>query len=345
MAKNKWFLLQLFGGEGGASAGGEGDGGGASSGANAPTGAQPVDAEQARLLELGVPADKIRKRSRTAKRAESGVVANAQSFIPDTQAQKDDASQNNVPTEEKTTEAPARMTWDEIMKDPEYNKEMRKTVESRLASERKAADILDKISPALELIARKHGLDPANMDYDALVKAVGDDDSYYEEKALQMGVPTEVAKDIEKAEREANQAKQTLEDKKMNDHILKIQKQGEELKKTFPSFDLDKEMENPAFVRMTHPNVGISVEDAYFTIHRKEIMAAGMQVTAQQTAEKLANSIQAGSRRPTENGTSGQSPSVTTFDYSKASREQREALKSKIYAAALRGEKVYPGSR
>jgi hypothetical protein len=87
----------------------------------------------------------------------------------------------------------------------------------------------------------------------------------------------------------------------------------------------------------------MSVEDAYYAVHRKEIDAARSQVIAQQTMQKASNAIQAGSRRPDENGTSGQSPSVTTFDYSQASRDQREALKKQIRAAAARGEKLYPG--
>ena len=95
---------------------------------------------------------------------------------------------------------------------------------------------------------------------------------------------------------------------------------------------------------MTAPGTGLmSVEDAYRAVHRKEIEAAQSQVIAQRTAQKISNAIQAGSRRPDENGTSGQSASVTTFDYSKASKAQRDALKQQIRAAAARGEKLYPG--
>ena len=68
-----------------------------------------------------------------------------------------------------------------------------------------------------------------------------------------------------------------------------------------------------------------------------------MQVTAQKTAEKISNAIASGSRRPDESGTSSQAPSVSTFDYRNASRDQREALKKRIREAAARGEKLYPG--
>ena len=57
--QNKWQLLQLFGGEGGASgASAAGDGGNA---AAAATGENSADAGHQRLRELGVPESKIRK--------------------------------------------------------------------------------------------------------------------------------------------------------------------------------------------------------------------------------------------------------------------------------------------
>ena len=60
-------------------------------------------------------------------------------------------------------------------------------------------------------------------------------------------------------------------------------------------------------------------------------------------AEQMSNAIRSGQARPVENGTQAQAPSVTTFDYAHASREQREALKRQIREAAARGQKIYPG--
>jgi hypothetical protein len=239
------------------------------------------------------------------------------------------------------------MSWEEIMADPEYNKQMQSVVQSRLKNAKAAEESLAKLAPALELLARRHGLNAENMDYEALAKAINDDDAFYEDKALEMGVTLETAKRIDQQERDhARQQREearNLEQQKLRNHFMKLEQQGEALKKVFPKFDLRTELQNPVFARMTSPNVGVSVEDAYHAVHRKEIMSAGMQVTAQQTAQKISNAIQAGSRRPDENGTSGQAASVTTFDYSKASKAQRDALKQQIRAAAARGEKLYPG--
>lgn len=332
MFKNKWLNLQLFAGEGAGDGGGEG----------AATGESAVDPGQQRLLELGVPAEKIRKnRAYKLNTPVQNPAAAGQGKTQEPQAQQ--AAAANHPTEEKKTDAPARMSWDDIMKDPEYNKQMQATVQSRLKSAKGAEETLGKMAPALELLARKHGQDPANIDYDALAKAISDDDDYYEDKALEMGVSLETAKKIDQQEREtARQQREearTLEEQKFQNHIMKLEQQGEALKQVFPNFDLRTELRNPVFARMTSPNVGISVEDAYYAIHRNEIQKASMQVTAQKVAQKFSNAIQSGSRRPNENGTSGQAPSVTTFDYSRASREQREALKKRIRS----GEKIYPG--
>ena len=342
MAKTKWFWLQLFAGEGAGASGGEGGGDGAVTGVN-----DGAAAEHQRLLELGVPEEKLRKR---AKRASAQLPEGAVRTAPKEEAkpQEQVATAEENPTEEKTEDkSPTRMSWDEIMADPEYNKQMQSVVQSRLKTAKAAEESLAKLAPALEVLARRHGLDTENMDYEAIAKAINNDDAYYEDKALEMGVSVETAKRIDQESREkARQQKQeaaNLEQQRLHNHFMKLEQQGEALKKVFPKFDLRKELQNPVFARMTSPNMGMSVEDAYHAVHRKEIAAAQSQVIAQQTAQKISNSIQAGSRRPDENGTSGRSPSVTTFDYSKASRDQREALKKQIRSAAARGEKLYPG--
>ena len=337
MENTKWLNLQLFGGEG-AGASGAGEGGG-----EATTGDNATAAAEQRLRELGVPEDKIRKRA--SKVASKMPQAKAEPVAQEVTEEQTAPAEEN-PTEEKT-ETPARMSWDEIMKDPEYNKQMQAVVQSRLKTAKGAEENLSKLAPALEVLARKYDLDPTKMDYDTLAKKISDDDDYYQDKALEMGVSVETAKKLDQMERnnerEKAQQERTLQEQKIQQHIVKLEQQGEALKKVFPNFDLRTELQNPAFARMTSPNVGISVEDAYYAVHRNEIQAAAMQVTAQKTAEKISNAIQAGSRRPDESGASSQAPSVNTFNYRNASRDQREALKQRIRAAAARGETLYPG--
>ena len=336
--------LQLFGGEGAGASGGEGGG-------TATTGDNATAAAEQRLRELGVPEAKIRKSaSKVASKMPSTPATTAAVEQKTEETNVESAATQEKPTTEDTKDTPKRMSWDEIMKDPEYNKEMQAVVRSRLKSEKSAEEALGKMAPAIEVMARKYGLDAKNMDYDALAKAINDDDAYYEDKALEMGVSVETAKRVDQMERNTERQKameqRTLQEQALQQHFISLERQGEELKKVFPSFDLRKELQNPAFARMTAPGKGImSVEDAYRAVHRQEIDSAASQIIAQKTAEKISNAIVSGSRRPDESGASSQAPSVSTFDYSKASREQREAFKRDLRARMARGEKVYPGQR
>lgn len=328
----KWLGLQLFAGGG--------DGGDGAEGAEGTAGDTTPDAGESRLRELGVPESVLERRAKRAGRSISRPVA-------DESLKQDAAAENTTPTESTDPEPHKRMTWDEIMADPEYNRQMQSTMQARLKTAKAAEETLGKLAPAFELLGRRYGLDPKNLDADALTKAISDDDSYYEDKAIEMGVSIDAAKQIDQnernAERKHEEEARIIEQQRIETHIAKLKEQGEAMKTVFPNFDLAAELRNPAFARMTSPNINISVEDAYYAVHRKEIQTAAMQATAQKTAQQMANNIRSGQQRPVENGTRAQAPSNTSFDYAHASKEQREALKRQIREAAARGEKLYPG--
>ena len=340
MTNFKWLNLQLFAGEG-AGAGGEG-GEGANTGDNVAT----ADAGQ-RLRELGVPDSVLRKRARYAAKAPEPT-AKTEEAEPKAAENTEQVAAAENPTEEKT-ETPARMSWEEIVADPEYNKQLQGIIQSRLKSAKGAEEALAKLMPALELLARKHKLDPAKMDYDALAKAISDDDSYYEDKALQMGTSVETAKKIDQQERDTARQKKaeelTLQEQRIRNHFAGLEQQAKEFQQIIPGFDLQTELKNPYFLRMTSPNVGISVRDAYYAVHHDEMQEAAMRAAAKATEQNISNNIQARQRRPDENGISGQAPSATTFAYNKRSPEQREAFKKDLRERWARGEKVYPGQK
>ena len=340
MTKLFWLGLQFFGGEGAsAGASGTGEGGGQ------PSGETATAAAEQKLRDLGVPSDRAKKRASSV----------ASKLPTESNASTTAVDKDNAPQEE-SKETPTKLSFDDMLKqDAEYNEafnqRMQKAIQERLKSERgksqKANDALTQMTPAIEVMARKYGLDPKNMDYNALAKAIENDDAYYEDKAMEMGTSVETAKrvdQLERAEARRKEAEQiTIQQQAMRNHFIKLEQQGEAMKQYFPNFNLRTELQNPVFARMVDPKVGLSVEDAYHAVHRKEIQAASMQLVAQKTQENISNAIQSGSRRPNESGTSSQAPSVTTFDYSAMSREQRAELKKRIQLAAARGEKLYPG--
>lgn len=247
-------------------------------------------------------------------------------------AQQDDAAGGNSPEGDKAT---GRMTFAEIMADPEYNKEMQAIVQARLKGAKSAEESLKALTPALELLARQHGMDYSNgIDYAALAQAVSNDDQYYEDMALELGVDIATARKVDQDERETKRAQRQEQDalmqKTFDDHMASLESQGQKLKAMFPNFDLHTELKDPRFARMVAPNGGVSVEDAFYAIHRKEIQAQSMQVAAQKTAMQMSDAIASGSRRPAENGASRQAPSQTAFDYRSLSPEQRKAFKDRL---------------
>ena len=121
-------------------------------------------------------------------------------------------------------------------------------------------------------------------------------------------------------------------------HFDGLQRQGREMAGKYAGFDLQKELDDPMFFKLTGPQVGLSVEDAYMAMHHRELARA----IAEGTKRELSNSIRAGAGRPGEHGMAGAAPTVTSFDYRNADRAQRKAFKQEIYRAAARGEKIYP---
>ena len=202
-----------------------------------------------------------------------------------------------------------RMTWDQVKKDPEYSAEISKIVQQRLKDAGAAQQAMDTLSPWLRQLAQQQGMDPDRIDYAALAQ------SFQKEPPI-------------------SPAQQRLDA-----HMRILQQQGEALKAAFPGFDLRRELGNETFARLVSPQMGMSVEDAYHAVHRKEIQAAAMQVAAQKTAQQISNAIRSGSLRPDETGVNPRSPSLTTFDYTKMSKAERQALKKRIY----RGERILPG--
>lgn len=321
MSEYHW--LQLFA---------EGDGEG--------TGGTAPDAGE-ELRALGVPEEKIRKRAgQTAGRRQQTADA------PQPQPEPEAARQEQDAAAEEQKNSPGRMTWEEIMKDPEYNGRMQQVVRDRLRESRGAQDNLRALEPALELLADRYHLDAGNLDAAALAKAITEDSSFYEQRAEELGVSPDMARRMDQMERFERRQREMQEDmarqQAQMEHFRGLVQQEAAMRELVPDFDLRRELENSTFARLTAPGVGISVQDAYFAVHRKEMQEQIQRQATQETAQKLAASIQANQGRPRENGTSAQAQSTGQVDYRHMPRQQREELKERIRMAAARGEKVYP---
>lgn len=214
---------------------------------------------------------------------------------------------------EAASETAARMTWEQVKADPEYSGHMQEMIRARLKNVKQAGEDMALLRPALSVMAKAYGLDPEQPDYGALAKAVSEDSRYRQD------------------------------DTHLRAHYDDLVRQAEQLREKYPGFDLRKELGDPVFVRLTAPETGISLEDAYYTVHRREIQHSAVEEAARQAACRISNAIRSGTARPVENGTAAPAATVTAFDYRSASPQQRSALKARIRQAVARGEKLYPG--
>ena len=218
----------------------------------------------------------------------------------------------------------------------QYNAKMSDTVQKRLKGTKEQVAKLESLNPVLEMLGKKYGVDAT--DAEALIKAVEEDDSYFEEEALELGVPVEQLKQFKKTERENAELRRQMEEISTKENAAKIYQgwldQAEEAKKFYPSLDLETEMQNPKFVDLLRNN--IDVKTAFQVLHQDEIMPAAMQYTAKAVEQKLTNNIIANGQRPTENGNSSQSASVIKSDVSQLTKADREEIIRRV----ARGEKI-----
>ena len=106
-----------------------------------------------------------------------------------------------------------------------------------------------------------------------------------------------------------------------------------------PDIDPAQELaDHPRLLALLDPATGLTAEEAYYLVHRREIRERDIR----EAAEKITNAVLSGSFRPTEAAGNAR-PAPAPIDYRHVPRETREALKKRIRQAAARGERVYPG--
>lgn len=217
-----------------------------------------------------------------------------------------------------------------------YERDTSSFVQDRLKNSKQAEANLAKLAPVLQDLAKKYGKDAA--DIDGILAARADDDSLYEEEAAREGVSVDVYKQLkqfrdDKAAREEQEQRSTYET-----HIRgMIEAFDRDVKSVFPNADLRTELQNPMFQRWTSPEFGMSVRDAYYVLHRDEIEPMAMQVAAQKAQQKLSQSVQSGTRRPSENGMRSAAPvREVRSDPSKWSSAEMDEVARRV----MRGERI-----
>ena len=217
-----------------------------------------------------------------------------------------------------------------------YDAKMQDTIQRRLKGTKETVDRYNELTPTIEMLAKKYGVDAS--DIKALSKAIEDDDSYYEQEALEKGVTVEQLKAIRKMERENAELKAQMEAQNRKENADRLyaswMNQAESIKTIYPSFDLKAELQNPQFVNLLRSN--IDVRTAYEVIHKDDIISGAMQFAVKTAEQKLTNKIIANGARPSENGNSSQGAMVAKSDVSQLTKADR----AEVLRRVARGEKI-----
>lgn len=105
--------------------------------------------------------------------------------------------------------------------------------------------------------------------------------------------------------------------------------QAEELKADYPGFDLEAEVENPAFLDLIK-NPNIDIRTAYEALHLQDILQGTASHVAEAVRNNTVNTIRSRGMRPAENGLAEQPGIVRKSDPSKLSRADRAEIARRV---------------
>lgn len=212
-----------------------------------------------------------------------------------------------VQAENTEKDAPGRLSWEEILADPVYKKNydesVGRIVQRRLRSRAEAEQRLSALEPVLEALKER----------------------YREQDE------TSLAASIRRREG-------PVSDEAIREHLERLFEQAGRLQARLPDFDLQRALEDPAFLRLTAPHSGISPEDAWYALHREQIGAQA----ARKSLEALSRSVRTQAARPRENH-GGSAEAAMIRDPKHMSRQEREELKKRILEAKAQGKKLSVG--
>ncbi|MDR2671387.1 MAG: hypothetical protein LBC26_06685 [Oscillospiraceae bacterium] len=203
-------------------------------------------------------------------------------------------------------------------------------IDRRFRETKETAERLQAQAPVIQALMQRYGV----ADMQALQKAVDQDDSYWSAAAEAAGMTvqqyrTQQRLEAEKAQYE-RQVRTLQAQMQAQQQVQQWEADAQQVKSTYPDFDLATETKNPEFTRMLRS--GIPVQHAYEVLHREEIMARTVQATQAQVAKQ----VQTRGQRPAEAGASPQSAFIVKSDVSKLTKADR----AEIARRALRGEQI-----
>ena len=318
------FNLQLFnGGAAGAAAGGDG-----------------AAAEgTAQVSENALPKADTNRRSGGSRRSKSGEYSNVVFGKQDAAAGAatgSDAGNNNgegnantsgVSTTSNTLEA-KRAEFEKMIgeggefKDI-FSERTQQIINRRFRDGKIQEQTIADQKPIMDILMQRYNIE--NGDAKALLKAIEEDNTYWESAAEESGLTVAQFKKMKQMERESAEL-QAMRQKQAADQQAQQQlahwmKQAEGMKEMYPGFDFRSEIQNRDFQGLLR--AGVSVQQAYELMHMEEIKQAAAKSAAQTASAQMQANLKAKQGRPAENGTNSKTAVIVKNDVSKLTKADR----------------------
>ena len=215
-----------------------------------------------------------------------------------------------------------------------FDARMQKAIKERVGEVKQLQQQLQQQNDVIGLVAKKYGISTDKMG--DIREALESDDVFWEEAAADQGMTVDSYKKMVKleAENEAlHKAREEAERKNQKDAVFqKWDREAEELKRMYPQFDLQSEIQDKRFLDLM--GAGIDMRTIYETLHHDEILPTLMQQTAKAATKQQAAAARSGQMRPAENGMSSRPAAQTVKDPAKMTKEERQEYARR----AARGE-------
>ena len=237
--------------------------------------------------------------------------------------------------------------WDELKKGEFktlFGEDVQRAIQDRFKNQADLQKQLDALQPILDAGRKIYGTE----DNAALLEAMNNDERLIqkeEDEAEAAGMTVEALRTMRKLEEDNRRMQQmeqeSIQSQMLHNHYQKLVQQGEAMKQMFPDFDLQAELKDPQFLRLTSPEVGLSVEAAFYAIHGKNVAAESMRAGMDRAQKQMSQTIRANGMRPVEGAAHGQGQPAATapMDFRSMSRAERERFRSQV----KNGRVVIPG--
>lgn len=359
--------LQMFADGGAAGGDGTSQSAGADSSLNASAGAANGEGNAIELPALRPAEERLARRSGVLKRSsreegspsqsaqsaasspEGGALGSEEKSELDEEAAENQNEAEGKDGEEKgKTKSPEerRKAFGELLRG-EYADLTEELMQNAVTEATRRLEASPAMKGLMQALQEKYGTD-AN-DLVALTEAVRNgavkDDAYYEKLAMEKGVSTRTARELDKLESqnkhltEQQQMIQQMERQRVQQaRIAELQagwdREAEQLKAQYPDFNMAEVLANPEVEKMMRS--GVSMTNAYRSAYFDHILKQQQAATARQVEQGVVNRMQQRNARPGENGTRPGGAVQTKIDVSHMSRKEMEEMEKRV----MRGEVI-----